>query len=449
MSLASIERYDRARVPRRGEHAVVLGASVAGLLAARVLADAFDRVTVVERDPVPADTGARRGVPQGRHVHALMTAGQVTMDDLLPGFSDNLAASGAVVLDISREFGMNLADGFLAEGSTAIPLFFASRPLIERTLRTRVAGHDGMTIEPNSQVADLSPSDHRGAVTGVTVLRDGEQHTMEADLVVDATGRGSRAPAWLEQLGYPAPPVEQVHVDLAYRTCQVKRPPDDRRGMLIAPSSPRARAGFLVPIEDDRWIVTLSGLHGDHPPGDLDGMREFAATLPTPALREVLDEHALVQPEIAHYRFPTQTRHRYERLKNLPEGLLSIGDAIASFNPVYGQGMSVAALQALGLHHALAEHELDDLARPFYRRVAGIIDGAWNIAAGGDFTFPQTRGDKPRGADVVNRYITRLQRRAHHNSELAETFRKVSVMEQPPTAVFRPRTVWQVLRPLR
>lgn len=447
MSLASVERYRRDRVPRRGERATVLGASVAGLLAARVLADAFDRVTVVDRDPLHADGAARRGVPQGAHVHALMSAGQVTMEDLLPGFSDELSAAGAVVLDISREFGMHLADGFLAEGDIPTPLFFASRPLIERTLRARVAAHDGVVLQTSSQVTDLSTPDDREVIAGVTVLRDGEPQTLPAELVVDATGRASRAPTWLQRLGYAAPPVEEVHVDLAYRTCQVKRPAEDQRGMLVAPSPPRARAGFLVPIEDDRWIVTLSGLHGDHPPADLDGLRAFAASLPTPVIREVLDQHPLAAPEIAHYRFPTQTRRRYERLKHLPARLISIGDAIASFNPVYGQGMSVAALQALGLHHTLAEHDPGHLTGPFYRRIAGIIDGAWNMAAGGDFAFPQTRGDKPRGTDVVNRYITRLQRKAQHDRQLADTFRRVSVMQLPPTAVFRPQTAWRVLRP--
>ena len=444
MSLATLERYDRSRVMTVGEHATVLGASVGGLLAARVLADAFERVTVIERDRLDDDTGGRRGAPQARHPHALLTAGQKVMEQLLPGFSDDLVAAGALVLDFGRDFAFHLEGDFLADGPADMPMYFASRPLIEAVLRARVTDHDAVTVAAGCQVTGLVPDGD--AVGGVQVLRDGERYTLSSDLTVDATGRGSQAASWLERLGYPPPAIEQVHVDVAYRTCQIKRPPDDRRMMLLAPCAPRTRVGVLAPVEDDRWLVTVGGLHGDHPPGDFAGMREFAGTLPVPAVRDALDEHALATPEISHYRFPAQTRHRYDRLDRLPGRLVSIGDSIASFNPIYGQGMSVAALEALVLHHVLADHGPAHLAEPFYARTGDVVEGAWNLAAGADFMFPQTRGDKPRGADVINRYISRLQRRAQIDGQLADTFRRVASMELPPTAVFRPRTVWQVLR---
>lgn len=440
-----MDRYDPGRVQQHGSDAVVLGASVAGLLAARVLADAFERVTVVDRDPLRDDGDARRGVPQGRHIHVLLVAGQTIMEDLLPGLTAELVASGALEVDFSREVQVHAADGFLSPGAGHMPLYYASRPLIEQTLRARVAQHDGVTVESSHQASELALTDS-GTIRGVVALHNGAERTIPADLVVDTTGRGSRAGNWLQQLGYAAPATEQIHVDLVYRTCRVHRPAHDQRAMLIMPSAPRARGAAVAPIENDRWIVTLFGMHGDHPPGDLDGLRDFAAGLPTPVVRELLDGHELETPEIARYRFPAYNRRRYERLKEHPPGLISLGDAVASFNPIYGQGMSVAAQEALALHHTLADGR-DDIAARFYPRIDKIIENAWKVATGGDFQFPQTDGTKPRGTDLLNRYVTRLHRKAHTDGTLADAFARVAALEQPPTSLVRPSIAWRVLRP--
>lgn len=442
-----MDTYGPDRVKRHGGHAVVLGASIAGLLAARVLADAFERVTIVERDPLPVDGDPRRGVPQGRHIHVLLVAGQTIMETLVPGFTDELAGSGALTVDYSSEFHVHTAGGFLAPAAdNDMLLYYASRPLIERTLRSCVAQHDRVTVESSHQVVELAISDG-GAIEGVVALHNGIKRKISADLVVDATGRGSRTGSWLQELGYAAPANEKIHVDLVYRTCRMRRPPDDRRAMLVMPSAPRTRGAAVAPIENDRWIVTLFGMHGDHPPSDIDGLRDFAAGLPTPAVRELLDNHELDTPEIARYRFPACTRHRYDKLKDHPAGLVSLGDAVASFNPIYGQGMSVAAQEALALHRALVDRGLDDLAETFYARIDKIVDNAWKIAAGGDFQFAQTTGAKPRGADLLNRYVARLHRKAHTDGRLADAFARVAMLEQPPTSLVRPSIAWRVLRP--
>ena len=448
MSLRTLDRYAPNRVHKVGEHAVVLGASIAGLLTARVLADAFDRVTILERDPMAATDGVRKGVPQARHVHALLVGGQLTIEDLLPGFADELVAAGGLSLDSMSEFSFHVAGAFIAPGPVRVPMCFASRPLIEHCLREKITTHGAVRLRGGCQAVGPVAREGDGPVTGVEVLVDGQREQVDADLVVDATGRATRMPSWHEQLGFPPPAVEEVEVDLAYATCQLKRPADDRRAVLAIPEPPRTRGGGIFPMEGDRWLVTLAGMHDDHPAPVLDELRAFATGLPTSVFSELLEHQPLASPDIAHYRFPTQRRHRYDELKTCPEGLLAVGDAVASFNPVYGQGMSVAALEALALHHALAEQGGGDgLARRFYARSSPIVEDAWNMAAGSDFKFPQTRGDKPAGTDLINRYVHRLHRKAHSDGRLTEAFGRVAAMEHRPTSLFRPQVAWRVLRP--
>jgi flavin-dependent dehydrogenase len=262
-------------------------------------------------------------------------------------------------------------------------------------------------------------------IRGVAVHDEqGDLEELGADLVVDATGRASRTAAWLTDHGFAAPRRDEVGIDLGYATRVIERPGDDRRTLLIQAAPPDRRGGALVPIESGRWLLTLAGVHGDHPPLEPHGFSEFAATLPSPALARILEAHPPAAQTIERYRFRANVRHRYEDLDRLPDGLIAIGDAIASFNPVYGQGISVAALQSLALHRAL-------------------LDG------GTDFRFPQTRGPKPPGTDLVNRYLARLTRRAQRDHRLADAFFDAMFMTSPATRLLGPATLWRTLRPLR
>lgn len=447
VSLVDLGPYDARRVERTGDRAVVIGASMSGLLAARVLADAFDEVLVLDRDPLDGGTRPRRGVPQGRHIHVLLPAGLRAMEELCPGVGDDLLGAGAVERDFSRDLRLHAAGDFVAPGTGGMPLYYATRPLIESVLRRRVAGHDRVTLRPGCQVVGPLTTGADG-VGGVEVVRDGGEEPIRADLVVDTAGRASRTAGWLEELGYPTPSTESVHVDLAYRTCVVERPSDDRRAILVLPSPSGARGAAVAPVEDDRWVVTLFGMHGDHPPDDREGLLDFAASLPTQEPRRLLEEHEPVTPGIARYRFPSSTRHRYDQLDRHAPGVLALGDAVASFNPIYGQGMTIAAFEALALHRTLAEGTTELGAR-FHRRARAIVEEAWRISAGSDFQFPQTEGPEPPGARVVNRYIARLHRRAHRDGRLSDAFNRVAALEAPATSLFRPATAWRVLGPRR
>ena len=450
MTLATVPRYDRDRITERGGHVVVIGAGVAGLLAARVLADVVDEVTVIDRDPFPDEPVARRGVPQSRQIHILWEAGRTVLEELFPGYSEELLAAGGVDIDGRRGLYLYSQGDFLAAGTRPFPLYAATRPLYEQLLRRRVAEVDGVTLRGGCRFVDYCVDDGATAVQGVTIREAGSERTeLSADLVVDATGRTSRTPNWLERHGYRPPPTDEVCVDLAYSATCIERPEDDHRMVGILAEAPRTRGGAVLPVEDGRWLVNLHGVHGDHPPTDPDASSAFAATLPTPIVTDLLETFPMVSDGIAFYPFPSNRRYRYEALDRFPDGLIVVGDALASFNPIYGQGMSVAALEALVLHQILATDARDRLAHRFFDRAAGVIDTAWLLATGSDFSFSQTRGTQPRGTAFVDWYLSRLFRNAHTDSVLTDAFTRVLSMQQPPTSLLHPSVVWRVCRPGR
>lgn len=445
MTLATVPRYDPGQTVEAGGHAVVVGASIAGLCAARVLSDAFERVTVFDRDPLPDEAVARRGVPQAQHAHVLLEAGRATFEDLFPGFGEDLLAAGAVTHDGARDADFHMEGGFLADGPRRRPVYSATRPLYEQVVRRRVAALDGVRLRGECQVSDYLAGDD-ATVEGVRVRSGDDDESVAADLVVDATGRTSRTPEWLHEHGYAAPPTDEVHVDVAYTTTFVERPSGTRHGITVVPSPDRPRGGAVLPVEGDRWQMTLWGMNGEVPPTDPGGIREWAASLPVPDLERLLEEHRR-RGEVAHYPFRSDLRHRYENLDRFPDGLLVLGDAVASFNPIHGQGMSVAALEAVELHHALAAVGLEALPRRFFDRIEGTVDIAWKMAVGGDHRFPGTEGPKPAGTHLLNRYLSRLLRKAHTDGELFDAFFRVQMMEKPPTSLLRPGIAWRVLRP--
>ncbi|MFP8891005.1 FAD-dependent oxidoreductase [Natrialbaceae archaeon A-CW2] len=450
MTLTTVPHYDSEQIPDRGEHAIVVGAGIAGLCATRVLADAFDEVTVIDRDPLPDEPVARDGVPQARQIHILWEAGRATLEDLFPGYSEELVAAGGVSIDGQRDFYMYSQGNYLATGSKPFPLYAATRPLYEQLLRQRVSDRDDVYVRGSCPFVDYLADDATKNVNGVVIRdQDGGQEEIAADLVIDATGRMSRTPDWLSNHGYTPPSAEEVHIDLAYTTTCIERPANDYRMIGVLAAAPRSRGGAVLPVEDDCWLVNLHGIHGDHPPKNIEDAKDFAASLPIPIVNDLLNEYPMVSEEAAFYPFPSNRRYRYENLDQFPEGLLVIGDAIASFNPIYGQGMSVAALEALTLHHVLTRDNHEPLATSFFNRATEIIDPAWMLATGADFSFSQTRGEKPNGAAFFNWYLSRLFRKAHADGVLTDAFTRVLSMQQHPTSLLRPSIMWRVLKPGR
>jgi 2-polyprenyl-6-methoxyphenol hydroxylase-like FAD-dependent oxidoreductase len=446
VTLADVKQYADGTVPSVGGRAVVVGGSMAGLCAARVLTDAFDEVVVLDRDEFPDGPRVRDGAPQTSQPHAMLEAGRVTLEEFFPGFGEEVRAAGGLKLDMSKDLAWYDQGGFLADAEPELPALYASRPLFEQLVRERVRELDEVRLRGSCSLLGYEHDASEGRVTGVP-FRDegGTEEVLTATLAVDATGRTSRTPKWLESHGYPAPAVDEVMVDVTYSTVRIRRPPEARSGVLVGPEPDRPRGATMLPIERDRWEVVLQGMHGERAPADRETFIEWAEALPADGIgRQVTESEWL--SDIHRYPFPASVWRHYEELDRFPDGLIVTGDAIASFNPIYGQGMSVAALDALVLHHELTGG-LEGLAPRFFARASRPVEEAWRLAVGNDFNFAGTTGPKPFGTDLFNRYVARLIRRAQSDGALTEAFFRVFRLERPATSLLHPPVAWRVLRP--
>jgi len=429
---------------------VVLGASMAGLLAAKVLSDSYGQVTVIDRDELPEASTHRRGVPHGRHIHGLLARGQQALEELFPGLTAELVAHGVPAGDMQADTRLFFSGHRLRQAPAGLVVLCASRPVLEGRVRARVRALPNVRLVDRCYVVGLATTPDRRRVTGARLLRraDGSaEELLGADLVVDATGRGARTPAWLEALGYPRPEREQVRVGLGYASRIYRLPPDALGGDLavLHAATPRhPRAGALQVLEGDRWMVTLAGILGDHPPTDPVGFLDFARTLRFPDIYQAVRDAEPLDDPVA-FRFPASVRHRYEKLDRFPDGLLVMGDAVASFNPIYGQGMSVAALEALALRRHL-EHGTAPRPRNWFRELARVVDVPWDIAAGGDLVFPGVQGRRTAKVRLVNAYLARLHAAAAHDADLAGAFLRVAGLVAPPGSLLRPGVAARVLR---
>jgi 2-polyprenyl-6-methoxyphenol hydroxylase-like FAD-dependent oxidoreductase len=417
---------------------------MAGLLAARVLADHFARVTLLDRDVLPHGVAQRRGVPQGQHTHGLLAGGRQALDGLFPGFSRELVEAGAVPGDVVRDVRWFFEGAPLARPASGIDGLMATRPFLEAGVRSRVRAIPNVTVRDGCQVAALSAPGSHERVTGVA-LSTGE--TLESDVVVDATGRGSRSPQWLQSLGYDAPPEERVEIGLGYTTRFFRR--EHRHlggdlGTVVPPTPEGKRGGVMVAQEGDRWTVTLISHFVEPAPLDLNGFVAYATMLPSPDIHAVIRCAEPIGDGVTS-RFPASVRRRYERLSRFPEGFLVMGDAICSFNPIYGQGMSVAALEALALAEVVA-HGTRGLGPRFFKKAAPIVDTPWMTAVGNDLRMPETVGPRSVGVTLINGYMARLHRVAHTDAALAVTFMRVANLLAPPADVLKPSSAWRVLR---
>ena len=430
-----------------GERAVVLGGSMAGLLAARVLSDHYERVTIVERDALPDGSEHRPGVPQARHTHGMLACGARILERLLPGITAQVTPPDARDNDALRS-GRWFNNGvFAAQAESGLEGFGVTRPLLESAVRQRVRELPNVDVIDGHAGQALIAAGSRVVGARIRPRGGGAESELAADFVVDATGRASRAPAWLAALGYEPPDEDTVEVGLGYATRFYRRSPADLDGDFIvnvAAVPPNRRMGIALAVEGDRWIVTLAGLLGDHPPLDDEGFLVFAAGLPTRVIHDLIQR---IEPltDAVRTRFPAHRRVSYERLKRLPDRFVAVGDAVASFNPVYGQGMSVAAQEAELLDGLLGEGRVDGLPRRFYRAAAKTIDVPWDIAVGNDLRFPEVEGPRSPRVRLVNRYVGRLQRVAAHDPAVARAFFEVGNLVAPPTSLLRPGIAMRVL----
>ncbi|MFL6161339.1 MAG: FAD-dependent oxidoreductase [Jatrophihabitantaceae bacterium] len=432
-----------------GEHAVVLGGSIGGSLAARVLAPAYRTVTVIDRDDLSGPVEPRHAIPQGHHIHALLARGQQILEELFPGFTEELVALGVPIGDFGTSLSWYFNGQLIQKAETGLICVAAGRPLLEARVRGRVRGLGNVRFREHTDIVGLVSAPDGGRITGVRVQpRGGDEELIIADLVVDTTGRGSRTPRWLAELGYPRVPEERVKMDLTYTTLDFKGPlPFDPIGTdiaLVPVATPAIPRGAIFARMPDRYSVSLTGILGDQPPTDLEGFMAYVQSLPVPEIyKAVRDAEPMGEP--MSFRFPASVRRRYEKLARVPDGLLVMGDAACVFNPVYAQGMTVAAMGA----RMLGEHLRSQPPVPaaYFKDLAKIIDAPWDMSAGADLGFPGVQGRRTVKVRMGNLYIPRLQAAAVRDSGLATAFLRTAGLVDPPQALMRPAVVGRVLRP--
>ena len=432
-----------------GKHAIVIGASMGGLLAARALSDFYTTVTVLERDTFPAADTPRKGVPQARHAHGLLACGSAVIEAFFPGYTDEVVAqSGGQIGDVANDviwMGRNVR---LANGKSDLMGLLASRPVLEGHVRRRLLALPNVCAIESCSVRGLVANATSDRVTGVRACVAGKpEETIRADLVVDATGRGSSSAMWLERLGYAPPANEKVHVGICYTSRTYRRRPGDLQGKLgivVAGSAPSWRNGVMLAQENDTWIVSAGGFLGDDAPDNDQGFLAYLATLPTMEIHDVVARREPLG-EFNRYRYVASQRRHYEKIARFPENYLIFGDALCSFNPLYGQGMTVAAQEAVMLQQCLSTGA-KDLARQFFKAAAAIVDIPWHIAVGGDLRHPQVEGVRSPMLRFINWYIDKLHLAATEDSTLATAFLKVVNLKMPPSSLLRAaiaRRIWR------
>lgn len=434
-----------------GKRAVVLGGSMAGLLAARVLADAYADVVMVDRDTLTGVTDARRGVPQGRHAHALLARGAQILEELFPGLTRELVEAGMPRLDMG-EMHWHLEGQRLANFHTGLNAVSVARPNLESHVRARVSGIPNVTFAEETDVTGLETTADRSQVTGVRIhdRASGSERVLPADLVVHTLGRGERMSAWLSELGYQSPEKDEVKIGLAYTTCEFLLPsrPLENDLSIISLATPMSRHGaFFGRVGGDRHQLSLTSMQCEPPSADIEGVLDCAKSLPVPDIYEAIREgEACTEP--VTIRFPHSVRHRYERLTRFPGHLLVMGDGVCSFNPVYGQGMTVAALEALVLRRYLRRGQ-PPRSRRFFRDLAKVIDAPWAIAGGGDLAWPGVEGRRTMSTRLMNAYMGRMMFGMLFDGRITNSFMRVAGLVDPPRTLYYPRNLYRVLKQSR
>ncbi|MBX2796734.1 MAG: hypothetical protein KTR31_03665 [Myxococcales bacterium] len=434
-----------ARAAAPFAHAVVIGASIAGLVAASALARRFARVTVLERDVLSPDFVARKGVPQGQHVHNLLARGDAVLERLFPGLFAQLADRGAVRVDWSRDTRWYHHGVWKHRGPSGVESWLMGRPLLEGCVREQLLRQPQVSIRDGAAVDGLCFDPSGRTVVGVRV----GDVTHEADLVVDCSGRGTAVTRWLEDAGYPAPALSTIRADVVYATRRMRprRDPGCRVLVQVSPP-PMKRSAVAFAIEDGQWMVTLFGYHGEHPPDDDAGWRAFAQRLPVDDMHRLIDD-AIPLTDVVRYRFRESQWRHFEGLRRRPKRLLVLGDGVCSFNPIYGQGMTSAALQAGALWRALdrchTDRQLDRELRRLPRAMARVANECWQAVASEDFRHSETTGDRHVAATWINWYTRRIHRLAARDAETFTRFLRVMHMEASITSLFAPSTLLKVL----
>ena len=437
-----------------GQRAVVVGAGMGGLAAAGALAQHFERVDILERDRLSASAGSRSGTPQDRHPHGLLAGGLRALDQIFPGYKRDLAAAGAVPVSFAREVQFERpVVGVLPKRDFGISVLCATRPLIEQVLRRRAEAVPNVTLRPASRVTGIVPADGGAGARGVRFVNGaGRSETLDADLVVDASGRGALTSTLFDALGWERPAETEVGVDLSYATVVVAIPPNapsDWKLVLTQPDPPFLPLhAVLVPIEGEHWIIAIVDHRATERLETWNAFLDASRSLITPTVYNAL-RYARPPEGIRHFRFPVSTWKHFERLPRLPHGVLPVADSLCRFNPIHGQGMSSASLQARLLQDVLhrAADEPDPIAAlqsGFMSEVASVLETPWTMSTGADLAFPWTRGERPDNFAEAQRFEAALFRASVVDPVVHRAMMEVAQLLQPHSLLQEPNIIRRI-----
>ncbi|MFF3448648.1 FAD-dependent oxidoreductase [Streptomyces sp. NPDC002667] len=439
---------ERTSGPRRA--ALVIGGGMTGMLAAAVLSDHSD-VTVIESDVLPRLPGPRRGLPQARHAHLLWSGGVRALEDLLPGITDQLVACGARLVPIMSGMVSKAPSGqwFRRFENAHHVNLVCSRDLLDSTIRTEVLRRPRVTVRERTELLGLEGDADR--VTGVRIRGAEGAETLSADLVIDATGRASRAPVWLTDLGLPPVREKVVDAGVGYASRIYRAPAAAGEDFPIVnvqadPRRPPGRGGIILPIEEGRWLVTLSGSRGGQPSRDKGEFVAFARSLPHPVIGDLL---AKAEPltDVVTTRSTANKRRYFEKSPRWPAGFAVLGDAIAGYNPVYGHGLTAAAQSVLELRKVLARQGVrsPETARLVQRRAARPVGQAWDLAVGQDALYPGATDETPSRLErAAATFIDRAVDAGARNPHALRALLDVMSMQRPPARLLAPDMLFRV-----
>jgi len=424
--------------PSSKNRAVVIGAGMAGLMAAKVLSDAFREVLIIEKDALPPTPELRKGVPQGAHVHTFLGYAVEAMEELLPGIMKDLYVAGAVKIRRNQDLWFHDAAGPTPIRDVGILTPSITRPLLEHTTRQRVLSSPNVQLRDSTRFMEFE-TDGREHVTGVLVEADGARERIPADLVLECSGRATRLPRWLSAQGFGEVPAQRLKISMGYTSGFFRPPPalaGDNWACLMLAIPPALRAAYLTPVDGGLWLATMYGRGGDMAPRDAGGFVEWAKGLAHPVIHEKL-AHAESVSGFRTYKIPIGIWYRYDRMPRFPAGLLPIGEALTSFNPMYGQGISLSAGQALSLRAALADSPGADLATRYFAGCEELNSVGWSVMETRDLAHASTLGERPEDLEDRWRLGAAIRRLAEQDPEVHALSVRVTHLLEPPDALAR------------
>ena len=438
-----------------GGRAVVIGAGIAGLSAARALSDYFEQVVILEADDLPSGPVPRKGVPQGKQVHGLLGGAVKAINELFPGIEEDLVKAGAVSIrngwDIELEFSVPAP---LPRRDLDLLIYAMSRPLLEFTIRQRLEQQRNVTLRWQSRVLEIVGESDGAWVSGIRFRTgNGEIETLSTDFIVDASAQGTPTLSFLKATGRQLPEQTTIGVDIRYATGTFEdihqKSPANALGVVTFPNAPNSgRCGYLIPIENNRMHLLLSGRGTDAPSADADEYKEYAKGLATPSIYNAIKDANLIG-NVSRYDFPESTWRHFGLLGDFPRRLIPVGDAVCRLNPVYGQGMTVAIMEANLLRQLLqnASREVDPLSglgQAFVTEVEKLIEDPWNISAVPDFVYPQTRGERPPNLEDMLKFHGALFRIAAEDPAVHKLLFEVQHLLKLRSALEDPELVSRV-----